>query len=376
VGRVHRAWRWIVVASGVAVLVAIPAVVGALPVSVAAPAPGVLLQRVVQSAAVPYRGYALTEANLGLPDISAAGDAINLLNNTSRLRAWVDGADRWRVDQLSTVGEKDTYADPGGVWIWDSGHHKTTRVDGQPGARLVRPSDLLPPELGRLLATAASPDEVRALAPKRVANVAAAGLRITPQTDTTIASVDLWVDPKNGLPLEVAVYAKPIGRPLGPASGISTATLRSRFLDVTESHPSPSLVTFQPPSGPVQYDDWDDVDVAARIDQRSPILLPTVLGTLPRRTAGPAAVATYGAGFTVVAAVGIPGRLGFRFDEQLAKLPSVDTPVGQGKLVQTPLLNALVVSNGGALYAIIGAVPPSQLTSLAGSLPSLGAGQL
>jgi hypothetical protein len=34
------------------------------------------------------------------------------------------------------------------------------------------------------------------------------------------------------------------------------------------------------------------------------------------------------------------------------------------------------VSNGGALYAIIGAVPPSQLTSLAGSLPSLGAGPL
>jgi hypothetical protein len=356
-----------VVASGVVVLVAIPAVVGALPVSVAAPPPAVLLQRVVQSASLPYQGYALAEANLGLPNIAEAGDATNLLNNTSRLRAWVDGTDRWRVDQVSTVGEKDTYADHSGVWIWDSGHHKTTRVDGQPGARLVRPSDLLPPELGRLLATAAAPDEVRAVAPRRVANISAAGLRITPHTDaTTIAAVDLWVDPKSGLPLEVAVYAK----------GSSTATLRSRFLDVTESHPSSSLMTFQPPSGPVQYDDWDDVDVAARIDQRSPILLPNVLGTLARRTAGPAAVATYGAGFTVVAAVGIPGRLGFQFDEQLAKLPSVDTPVGQGRLVQTPLLNALVVSNGGALYAIIGAVPPGQLTSLAGSLPSLGAGRL
>jgi hypothetical protein len=45
--------------------------------------------------------------------------------------------------------------------------------------------------------------------------------------------------------------------------------------------------------------------------------------------------------------------------------------VGQGRLVPTPLLNGVVVSNGGALYAIIGAVPPAQLASLAGSLPYL-----
>jgi hypothetical protein len=316
---------------------------------------------------VPYQGYALTEANLGLPDISEAGDAINLLNNTSRLRAWFDGANSWRVDQLSIVGEKDTYADQGGVWIWDSGHHKTTRVEGRPGARLVRPSDLLPPELGRLLATAATPQEVRSIPPKREANVAAAGLRITPNTDaTTIAGVDLWVDPRSGLPLEVAVYGK----------GTPRAVLRSRFLDVSESRPSSALVSFRPPSGPVEYDDWDDVDVAARIDQRSPILLPDVLGALARRSPGPAAVSTYGVGFSVVAAIGVPGRVSYQFDQQLARLPSVDTPVGPGRLVQTPLLDALIVPNGGALYAIIGAVPPAELTKLAASLPSLGAGPL
>jgi hypothetical protein len=360
---VHLAWRWIVVASGVAVLIAIPAVVGALPVSVNAPAPAVLLQRVVRSTAVPYQGYALSEANLGLPDIAQAGDASDLLNNTSRMRAWVDGTDRWRVDQVSTVGEKDTYADQGGVWMWDSGHHKTTRVEGQPGARLVRPTDLLPPELGRLLAAAATSDEVRAVAPRRVANVAAAGIRITPHADTTtIAAVDLWVDPRSGLPLEVAVYAK----------GSSRAVLRSRFLDVSQSRPSPSLVTFQPPAGAIQYDDWDDVDVAARVDQRSPILLPNVLGSLARRGAGPAAVSTYGAGFSVVAVAGVPGRLGFQFEQQLARLPTIETPVGQGRLVPTPLLNGVVVSRGGALYAIIGAVPPGRLASLAGSLPYLG----
>jgi hypothetical protein len=72
-----------------------------------------------------------------------------------------------------------------------------------------------------------------------------------------------------------------------------------------------------------------------------------------------------------VAAVGIPGQVGGQLDRQLARLPTIDTPVGQGRLVQTPLLNGLVVSNGGALYAIIGAVPPGQLASLAGSLPYL-----
>jgi hypothetical protein len=352
-----------VVASGVAVVVAVPPVVGALPVSVAAPPPAVLLQRVVGSAALPYQGYALAEANLGLPDISLVRDATDLLNNTSRLRAWVDGTGVWRVDQLSTVGEKDTYADPGGVWIWDSGHHKTTRVVGQPSVRLVRPSDLLPPELGRLLAAAAAPDEVRTLGPKRVAGVAAAGMRITPRDSaTTIARVDMWVDPGNGLPLEVAVYTK----------GSPRATLRSRFLDVSQSHPSASVLRFQPSGGVIDYHDWDDVDVAARIDRRSPILLPNVLGSLASRTAAPSAVATYGTGYSVVAAAGIPGRAGNQFDQELAKLPSVNTPVGQGRLVQTPLLNALVVPNGGALYAIIGAVAPGQLAKLAGSLPYLG----
>ena len=196
-----------------------------------------------------------------------------------------------------------------------------------------------------------------------MANVGAAGIRITPHTDaTTIAAVDLWVDPRSGLPLEVAVYAK----------GSSRAVLRSRFLDVSQSRPSPSLVTFQPPSGAIEYNDWDDVDLAARIDQRSPILLPNVLGSLARRGAGPAAVSTYGAGFSVVAVAGVPGRLGSQFEQQLAKLPTIDTPLGPGRLVQTPLLNGLVVSNGDGLYAIIGAVRPGQLASLAGGLPHLG----
>jgi hypothetical protein len=351
-----------VVASGVAVVVAIPPVVGALPVSVAAAPPAVLLQRVAGSAALPYQGYALAEANLGLPDVSLVRDATDLLNNTSRLRAWVDGTGVWRVDQLSTVGEKDTYADPGGVWIWDSGHHKTTRVVGQPGARLVRPSDLLPPELGRLLAASATPDEVRALGPERVAGLAGAGVRITPRdTATTIARVDMWVDPDNGLPLDVAVYAKETPR----------ATLRSRFLDLSQSRPSASVLSFQPSSGAIDYHDWDDVDIAARIDQRSPILLPNVLGSLASRTAAPTAVATYGTGYSVVAVAGIPGRAGNQLNQELAKLPSMDTPVGQGRLVQTPLLNALVVPNGGALYAIIGAVVPGQLATLAGGLPYL-----
>ena len=352
-----------VVAVGVAALIAIPAVVGALPVSVSAPPPAILLQRVVASAALPYQGYVLSEANLALPNVSEAQGATELLNNTTRLRAWVNGPDRWRVDDLSTVSETDTYLDQGGAWMWDSGRNRATRVVGEPGARLARPDDLLPPELGRLLADAATPDEVGAMGPKRVAGVAAAGLRIIPHAgETTISSVDLWVNPGTGLPLEVAVYAPGSRRPV----------LQTRFLDLSQSRAPAPLVTFQPPAGPVRTVDWDDVDIAARIDERSPVLLPDVLGSLTRRTADPAPVATYGTGFSVVAVVALPGRLRFDLDQQLDKLPSVDTPVGPGRLVESPLLNGLVISRGAVLYAIVGAVHPAQLTALAPSLPPLG----
>src|SRR4029453_13306921 len=80
-----------------------------------------------------------------------------------------------------------------------------TQVVGDLPARLPQAPDLLPPDLARrLLADAAPGDGLTALPPRRVAGIAAAGLRFTPgDPDTTIDRLDVWADPATGLPLQV-----------------------------------------------------------------------------------------------------------------------------------------------------------------------------
>ena len=61
--------RWSLVASGTALLCALPAVIAALPVPPSAISAPALRDRILASAAVPYEGYAESTVNLGLPEL-------------------------------------------------------------------------------------------------------------------------------------------------------------------------------------------------------------------------------------------------------------------------------------------------------------------
>src|SRR6266536_3922920 len=186
-------WRWLVLLGAVALLASLPALV----------------------AAVPYQGYAESRAGLGLPDLPAVGRQAALLGGTTRIRAWVASPTDWRVDELTPIGERDLYHDASGTLEWDSGSHRVERTVGEPVVRFARPADLLPPELGRRLAAAASAGEVRLGRPRRVAGVNALGLRISPRSPaTTVGRVDLWADPSSGLPVRVELTARGAGVPI------------------------------------------------------------------------------------------------------------------------------------------------------------------
>ncbi|HVD14355.1 MAG TPA: transcriptional regulator, partial [Actinomycetota bacterium] len=243
-----------------------------------------LLNQVRASTTVPYEGYVEARGRIGLPDVPRAGRVVALLGETTRMRAYVAGPERWRVDELTPIGERDLYHEPWGTTLWDSGERRAVSTVGEAAVRFARPADLLPPELGRRVAAAAEPGEARRLPPRRVAGVEAVGLRITPRSpETTVGRVDLWADPRSGLPLRVELTAR----------GAATPILTAAFLDLRRRAPAPDLLRFYPPDdAEVQTD--PSPDLAREIDRFSPFVLPDLLAGQPRRTRVARAASTYG----------------------------------------------------------------------------------
>jgi len=349
----------------VALLAGAPAAVAALPVASSRLSPQALLARVRASTAVPYEGYAQSHAKLGLPDVPQVGQAVALLGETTRMRVWAAGPDLWRVDELLLAGERDLYHQPGGTWQWDSGRRRAVRTSGDPAVRLARPADLLPPELGRRLAAAAVPGELTRIAARRVAGVAAAGLRITPRApETTVGRVDLWADPRSGLPLRVEVTARG-----GREPSIVTA-----FLDLRQAPPSPDVVRFRPPPD-AEVDVRVAPDAGRALRRLSLFVLPDTLAGLPRRTSLAGAAATYGSGFGLVAVLALPEERSPRDAGLLRRVPTVTGPWGSASLVRTPLLNGMAFEAGGVAHVLAGTVRPEVLEGIATRLAAEGVGE-
>jgi hypothetical protein len=356
--RAPSGWRWLVVGGAVAVLVALPGLVGTVPARDRAVAAGELLARVRGSEAVAYQGYAEARAGLGLPDVPRAGRVVALLGERTRMRAWVAGPELWRVDELTPVGERDLYHDGWGTWLWDSGARRAVATRGEAAVRFARPADLLPPELGRRVAAAAGAGEVTGLGARRVAGVDALGLRITPRAaGTTLARAELWADPASGLPVRVELTAR------GQAEPIVTTS----FLDLRLGAPDPDHVRFAVPAdADVQRDDAPDL--AGAIDRFSPFVLPDRLGGQPRRTRVASAASTYGQGFELVAAVALPARFSPRTRAFLEKVPTRTGPWGEASVITTPLFNGMIFDQGGVAYALAGTVSQPVLERVAADL--------
>ncbi len=346
----------------VALLAAMPAAVAALPLSGRQLPAEELLARVRASAEVPYQGYAQSHATLGLPDVPQAGQAVALLGETTRIRAWVQSSATWRVDELLVGGERDLYHQSGQDLLWDSGRRRAVITVGDPAVRFARPADLLPPELGRRLAAAAAPDELTRIGPRRVAGVAALGLRITPRTtETTIGRVDLWADPRSGLPLRVEVTARGAGSP-----SITTA-----FLDLRLTRPPSQVVGFEPPvDADVQY--REAPDAARLVGRLSRFVLPDELGGEPRRASLASAAGTYGRGYGLVAVLALPEWRSPRDAAFRQRVPNVTGPWGSASLARTALLNGMAFESGGVAYVLAGTVTPEVLERIATRLAREG----
>ena len=341
------------VATAVATLVAAPSVVGALPVRSPQVPAAELLRRVRASASVGWSGYGESRGSLVLPDARQLGDLPSLLAGTTRVRAWWRGPHDSRLDVLSLGSETDTVTDPYGSWTFRAADRQALRVGGSLPVHLPAAGDLLAPVLGRRLA---GTDDLRLqqLPGRRVAGVTAAGLRLLPGRpgDTTIDHVDLWADPRTGLPLRVDVLAR----------GESTPSLTTRLLDLSLVRPGAVRTAFSPPPGVVASFEQTP-DLAAQLDRVFRYLLPSSLAGLPRtdpvRELAGGGIATYGTGFARLAVIPVPRGTARALVERLR---------GQGGRIDTPLVTGLLLEAGYRVYLLVGPVPFPTLRRVADEL--------
>jgi hypothetical protein len=356
--------RWAAVVSGCVLLGALPALIGALPVPDSPVSATALKARILASAGVPYQGYAESTVDLGLPRLPSLGEVSTLLDGTTDQYVWYCSAGRWRADGLSTAGEDDVYQTPSGSYRWNYTTNLFTNVIGSSPVRLPQAADLLPPFLARrLTGFVSAADRLSRLPSQRIAGLDAAGLRIAVRDPgSTVAAVQVWADPRTGLPVRVEIFGRGTGKPL----------LVSGFLQVSEHPPAAATVTPHPAPG-VGTATVVLPDLPGILNGFGPQLPPRLAG-LPRIAVPEnlTSVAAYGTGFSRFAVVPLPGRTGAGAMRAALAAGAASTSLGTGTgvVVGTPLLTVVLAVSGysGPVYLLAGTVTPARLERAAAAV--------
>jgi hypothetical protein len=340
-------------------------VIARWPVHAAGVDPAALRDRIAASADRPYHGFAQSSGLLPLPAQPTRGQHTDLLSTTVDMRVWRAAHDRWRVDVIAGSTERDLYQVPGSQWLWDYGDRRLTHIVGAQPARLPVAADLTPPEVTRWilgLARTEAPEALRSLAARRVAGITAAGLRIVPAgADTTVEHVDIWADPRTGIPVQTEVTARGGSRPV----------FVSRFLELHLADPDPAVL--DPPAAHpgITVQTTRTPDVLGAINQRFGGELPGTLAGAARgaAVADAPAVGVYGTGFAQFVVVALPRRFGSAAYDRIAIFgTALEAPAGVGAAVlATGLLSVLAVRTDRT-YLVAGLVRPALFDGVAGDL--------
>jgi hypothetical protein len=355
--------RWALVVGGVVLLCAMPVIDSALPVTVPHVAAAEVRGHILASEDRPYSGYAESDASFGLPaGLEGFSGVTSLLDGVTRMRVWQAAPNRWRVDVLSDVAENDTYQTRRGSYLWDSSSELLTQVLGQPPVRLPRAADLLPPALAiRLLREAGPKAGVSELAPRRVAGIAAIGLRLTPDdADSTISQVDIWAEPSSWLPLQVEIFGRDSGQP----------AIETQFLQVSSWRPDQATLT--PQRGPgTAFTQTDASDLSGALSDLGPVILPVSLDGQARvaTPAGFTQIGVYGRGLATFAVLEIDGSTGLNLiaDARSGGGTPLKGPHWFGVSITTRIINAVLVhpSAGEGTFVLAGFVKRQVLQAAA-----------
>jgi len=357
------ALRWSAVGGLVAVLVALPVGIGALPASDAAVPAADLRSAVLASGSVGFSGYAVSAGGLSLPVTDQLTSVADLFSDRTTMRAWWRGPSDNRVDVVTAAGETGTHRDAAGSWTWDYESATAVRSAASP-LDLPAPPDLLPSALGRRLLSEATDEELSRIGARRVAGRDGLGVRLTPAEDaSSVSRVDVWVDGDSGLPLRVEVYEKDARLP----------ALDTRFLDLDLAVPAAAVTRFDPPPA-AWVREGQQAEVVLEAGRRiRPVALPAALAGLPRRelTGVPAGIGLYGRGVTLLAVAPVPERLANGLRRALGQ--STDAVVDElgTRIAVGPVALMVVEPPGRGPYVLTGTVTLDALAAAAAELPDL-----
>jgi hypothetical protein len=360
------------VAAGLAVLIALPPVMAALPARERGVTADALLSQIRASSRAGYSGYAEAVGGLRLPLTDEFAPLADLFGGRTRLRVWWRGEHDWRVDAIEPTGESGLHRDAVGAWTWDYEENQVWRIDerdsvGRPpnsveaSLRLPRPADLEPAQLGRRLLAEATAREISRLPARRIAGRDAPGLRLRPDDPgTTITSVDVWADPGTGAPIRVDVTGRGANRPVVAAS----------YLEFDPRPPSEAVTRFAPPArAKVSYGQL--ADLAADIDLFGSLAPPDELAgyRLRRQAEGLGVLGTYGRGVGFLAAVPLPDQVSWPLRDQLRRTRGVRAAPAGLQLSAGPLSLLLTDDTpGGRHWLLTGTVTAETLQRAAADL--------
>lgn len=312
-----RARRWGIVGLGVAVLAVVPVTLQALPAHDDGSSAAELLAAVRFASSAPFSGYVEAQGSVRLPISDQFTDVADLFGGRTTMRVWWRSADDWRVDSLGVTGESDLYHNEQGTTAWSYERNRAT-FSRNVTVRLPQSVDLLPPELAHHVLEGVVADEVSRIPANNVAGVDAPGFRVVPSApQSSVTSVDIWVEPSSGVPVKVTVHgagARPV--------------MQTRFLDLDMGMPAEQQTMLDlSPAAELQFDDV--VDIAAAANRYSQLAAPPSLGGLDRRRTGLGAVGLYGSGVTLLVAIPLWDPAAGPLRDQLMATPgALDTRLG------------------------------------------------
>jgi hypothetical protein len=348
--------RWLLVALAVALVIGVPVLVRRLPVGASDLSAADVLSRIRAAGDRGYSGTVELSGDVALPVTSHFTDIGELLGGETTLRVWWHDASAWRVDKVLVTGETDLFhrGDQTTTWKYES-LKATTSTD--PTIRLPRTSDLLPPALAARVLEGARADMVSRLPTRRVAGVAAVGLRIRrAASQSSIDHVDLWAEPGTGTVLRLDAFSTPRG----------TASFSTVFTSFSATPPSLAVTRFDPP--PLVPDRFERVlDIADAANQYAPVIPPRVVAGLRRSGSTVGAVGIYGTGLTQILA--IPLRrddAGILRDQLMRSVGVVES--AQGPTLMAGPLGVLVTGEHKFGWILVGTVTRATLITAATDL--------
>lgn len=353
-----------------------------------------LIEKVAASDVQQLSGTARITTDLGLPKIASgllggggiAGGSANpedkvaqLANGSHTLRVAADGPERQRLTFLDGKDEYSLIHNGDDVWGYDSKsnevfHEKNTEAgkgkdgkegkDHKTGDRLAASPQKLAEEL---LAAAGPTTDVSVGGTAQVAGRDAYQLVLKPkQSGSTVGSVQIAVDAKNGVPLRVQVLSAQGGKPIVDAG----------FTKVDFAKPAADTFAFTAPKGAKVT---EGVDGAAKgkggADEHWKALesFPG-LGDLAGGANGKGDVKVLGEGWSTIARIDSGAQRSLKDLENDKSAPKeakqfldslgdkVNGKFGEGRVLSTRLVNALITDDG---KVYVGAVTKDALVNAA-----------